>query len=125
MLLTIVQLEPAPVTLIVPIPVDRLPIVPDWRVSVPPVWIVSIPVPLGPTDRFRAIAPAVLISVELGVVVLMFASSCCLGKVESQFPLKNQSEVNRPVQFLVVWACVETADAANRPTIVKTLIKRN
>jgi hypothetical protein len=41
----------------------------------------------------------------------MFASSVCLGKVESQLPDKNQLEVNCPVQ-LRVWACVETVDAA-------------
>ena len=49
----------------------------------------------------------------------MFASSVCLGKVESQLPLKNQLEVNVPVQL--VWACVETVDAAKSATIASNL----
>src|ERR1700722_49525 len=118
------QLEPAPVTVTVPTPPGRLPTVPKESANVPPFWIVSVPVPFAPTVRFRASAPGRLITVGFGVTVLMMASSVCLGKVESQLPLKNQSGVNRPVQFLV-WACVETADAAKSAMVASNLDETN
>ena len=117
------QLEPGPVTITVPTPPDRLPIVPKESANVPPVWIVSIPVPFGPTDRFLANAPGSLITVAFGVTVLMFPSVVCLGKPASQLPLKNQLEENCPVQL--VWACVETVDAAKSAIAASNLDETN
>ena len=88
------QLEPAPVTVTVPRPPARLPMAPKLSAKAPPPWIVSIPVPPWPTVRFRANASGVVISVELGVTVSMFASIVCLGKPPIQLPLRNQSEEN-------------------------------
>ena len=72
---------------------------PKLLANVPPPWIVSTPVPFRPTDRFRANAPGVVISVELGVTVSMFASIVCLGKppipVATQEPIRG--ELSGPV----------------------------
>ena len=118
------QLEPAPVTVTEPSPPVRLPTVPNESAKVPPFWIASIPVPFGPTDRFLANAPGLLITVEFGVTVLMLASSVCLGKLESQLPLKNHSDETRPVQ-LRVWAYVDTVDVAKSAIVASPLNKTN
>ena len=118
------QLEPAPVTVTVPSPPGKLPTVPKELANVPPVWIVSIPVPFEPTERFRAAAPGLATAVEFGVTASMFPSVVCLGKPASQLPDKNQSEENRPVQ-LVVWACVETVDAAKSAIVASNLDETN
>ena len=98
------QLEPAPVTVTVG-PPARLPMAPKLSADAPPPWIVSTPVPPRPTTRFRANASGVVISVELGVTVSMFASIVCLGKPPIQLPLRNQFEVNCPVQSVGLRAC--------------------
>ena len=109
---TFVHLEPAPETVTVPCPPGKLPINPPISVNVPPFWITSIPVPFEPTLRFSAVAPAPLISVELGVTVFMFASVATPGTPASQLAGLNQPLENAPVQF--VWAYVETVDAAEK-----------
>ena len=67
--------------------------------------------------------PGSLITVEFGVTVLMFASVVCLGTPASQLPVKNQSEENCPVQL--VWACVETVDAAKSAIVASNLDETN
>jgi hypothetical protein len=53
----------------------------------------------------------------------MFASVVCLGKPASQLPLKNQLEENCPVQL--VWACVETVDAATSAIVASNADETN
>ena len=119
------QLEPGPVTVTVPTPPGRLPIVPKESANVPPLWIVSIPVRITPTLRFRAKAPGSLITVAFRATVSMFASSVCLGKRAGlQLPLKNQLEVNVPVQSRV-WACDETVDAAKSANVASKVNEKN
>ena len=118
------QLEPAPVTVTVPRPPARLPMAPKLSANAPPPWIVSTPVPPRPTTRFRANASGVVISVELGVTVSMFASIVCLGKPPIQFPLRNQFEENCPVQSEVC-ARVGTVDAARSAIVARAVDEPN
>ena len=117
-------LEPAPDTVTVPCPPGKLPINPPISVNVPPFWITSIPVPFVPTVRFSAVAPAPLISVELGVTVFMFASVATPGTPRgSQLTGLNQPLETAPVQL--VWACVETVDAAKSAIVASNPDERN
>ena len=59
---------------------------------------------------FRAVAPAPLTSVEFGVTVSMFALVSAFGTPAFQLRGLNQPLEFAPVQL--VWACVETVDAA-------------
>ena len=120
---TFVHLEPAPETVTVPCPPGKLPINPPISVNVPPFWITSIPIPFAPTLRFSAVAPAPLISVELGVTVFMFASVATPGTPASQLRGLNQPLENAPVQL--VWACVETVEVAKNAIVASNPDERN
>src|SRR5579863_5801864 len=121
---TFVQLEPAPVTVTAPTPPGRLPIVPNSSTSVPPFWIVSVPAPFWPTARLLASALSVLITVRFGVTVLMLTSNVRLGIPASQLGPRNQSDEDHPSQP-VVWAYVETVDAAKNVIVVSNAAGTN
>ena len=53
----------------------------------------------------------------------MFPSVVSLGEPASQLPLRNQFEENVPVQL--VWACVETVDAATSAIVARNLDETN
>jgi hypothetical protein len=111
-----VHVEPAPDTVAVPREPGRSPTNPPKSVNVPPFWTTSIPIPFSPTERFRALAPALVIAVEFGVTVLMFALVAAVGTPAFQLPAANQSEEIAPVQL--VWACVDTVDAASSASVI-------
>jgi hypothetical protein len=105
-----VQVEPAPDTITVPCEPGKFPTAPLTSVNVPPFWMTSDPVPFEPTAKFRAVAPVFATTVGFGVTVSMLALVAAAGTPAFQLPAVNQSEETVPVQL--VWACVETVDAA-------------
>ena len=118
-----VHVEPAPDTVTVPREPGKLPTNPPKSVNVPPFWTTSVPIPFWPTPRFRAVAPALVTAVEFGVTVSMFALVAAVGTPAFQLPAVNQSEETAPVQL--VWARVETVDAAKTAIVASNMDKTN
>jgi hypothetical protein len=94
------HVEPAPDTITVPCEPDKLPTFPPKLVNVPPFWTTSIPIPLWATERFRALAPALVTVVEFGVTASMFALVAAVGTPALQLKAANQSEETAPIQWV-------------------------
>ncbi|MEO8320620.1 MAG: hypothetical protein ABI561_20105, partial [Bradyrhizobium sp.] len=88
------------------------PIMPRVLFTVPPFWIVNVPVPETPTRRPVDCAPAVPITVALGVTVSILVLVVLSGTAATQLPASNQSVEAAPDQNSTARAGVAVAEIA-------------